>query len=62
MYNLQSTLGMTNFRGPQKNFVTSRVRYIEGMAKAIAKEIRIFELVRYIKDTLYRELTVLELL
>ena len=46
---------MTNFRGPQKKFVISRVRYIEGMAKAIAKEIGISELVRYIKDTLYRE-------
>ena len=56
---MQSTLDITNFRGPQKKFVVSRVRNIEGMPKAIVKEIGTSELVCYIKGTLYRKLTVL---
>ena len=35
-----------------------KVLYVEGMPKAIAKENGTSELVRYIKGTLYRELTV----
>ena len=34
---IESTLDKTIFRGPQKKFVISRVRYIAGMSKAIAK-------------------------
>ena len=50
---VQSTPDITNFRAPQKKFVISRVRYVEGMPKAIAKEIGTSELVRYIKGMLY---------